>query len=168
MVEKSTLYPQHLVRLINIRKKIYKKVAELSCEAALSKEPIKKARLDEAEFVPFQIGNVWGSDFDCAWFKFKGTVPESAKGKHIVALIDIQGEGIVYRDGVAQQGITQVLSGIDIAQSRKGKQVVDLFESAEGGEGIAPSDGPAAYRRNRHACRFGLRHGFRFFPLKAV
>ena len=136
MVEKSILYPQHLVRLINIRKDIYKKIAELSCEAALSKEPINKARLDEAEFVPFQIGNVWGSDFDCAWFKFKGTIPDSAKGKHIVALIDIQGEGVVYRNGVAQQGITQVLTGIDIVQSRKGKQVVDLFDCAEGGENV--------------------------------
>ena len=136
MVERCALYPQHVARLIRIRKNIYKKVGELSCQAALSKEPIKKERLNEAEFAPFQVGNVWGSDFDCAWFKFNGEVPASAKGKHVVALIDIQGEGVVYRDGIAQQGITQVLTGIDLVQSRKGKQVVELFANAEGGEKV--------------------------------
>ena len=136
MVERSALYPQHVARLLKIRSDIYQKVAELECEAALSKEPIKKCRLNEAEFAKFQTGMVWGSDFDCAWFKFKGQVPQSAKGKHVVALINIEGEGVVYNDGKAQQGITQVLSGIDLVQSRKGKQVVDLFEVAEGGENV--------------------------------
>lgn len=136
MVERSALYPQHVARLIGIRKNIYKKVSDLSCEAALSKEPIKKDRLNEAEFYPLQTGEIWGSDFDCAWFKFKGDVPLSAKGKHVVALLNIEGEGVVYVDGKAQQGITQVLSGIDIVQSRKGKQVVDLFECAQGGEKV--------------------------------
>ena len=136
MVERTALYPQHAARLIGIRKNIYTKIAELNCEAALSKEPIKKDKLNEAEFAPYQAGMVWGSDFDCAWFKFKGQVPQKAKGKHVVALINIEGEGVVYIDGKAQQGITQVLTGIDIVQSRKGKQVVELFNPAEGGENV--------------------------------
>ncbi len=136
MVERTALYPQHVARLLGIRKNIYKKVAELDCEAALSKEPIKKERLNEAEFFKFKKGMVWGSDFDCAWFKFRGTVPKSAQGKHVVALINIEGEGVVYIDGKATQGITQVLTGIDLVQSRKGKQVVDLFKCAQGGENV--------------------------------
>ncbi len=136
MVERTALYPQHVFRLLGIRKNIYKKIAELDCEAALSKEPIKKERLDEAEFYKFQNGMVWGSDFDCAWFKFKGKVPDSVKGKHVVALINIEGEGVVYIDGKANQGITQVLTGIDLVQSRKGKQVVELFQNAQGGENV--------------------------------
>ena len=136
MVENIVLYPQHVARLLKIRDKIYTKVATLSCKAALSKEPIKKDMLDKAEFVDYETGMVWGSKFDCAWFKFEGDVPESCKGKHIVALIDIQGEGVVYQDKEVKQGITQVLTGIDILQSRKGKQVVDLFKLAEGGEHV--------------------------------
>lgn len=136
MVENIVLYPQHVARLIKIRDKIYEKVDSMTCEAALSKEPIKKAQLKEAEFTTFQEGMVWGSDFDCAWFKFKGEVPQNCKDKHVVALIDIQGEGVVYRDGEVQQGITQVLTGIDLIQSRKGKQVVELFKLAQGGEKI--------------------------------
>ena len=46
MVERTALYPQHVFRLLGIRKNIYKKIAELDCEAALSKEPIKKERLN--------------------------------------------------------------------------------------------------------------------------
>ncbi len=134
MIEKAAHYPQHVAHLISIRNKIYTKVASLSCEAALSKEPIKKKDLDKAEFVKIETGTIWATDFDCAWFKFKGAVPESCKGKHVVALLNIEGEGVVYIDGEAKQGITQVLSGIDLVQSRKGKQVVDLFKSAEGGE----------------------------------
>ena len=101
MVERTALYPQHVARLLGIRKNIYKKIAELDCEAALSKEPIKKERLNEAEFFKFKKGMVWGSDFDCAWFKFNGTVPKCAQGKHVVALINIEGEGVVYIDGKA-------------------------------------------------------------------
>lgn len=136
MVEKIALYPAHVARLISIRKKIYKVVGHLSCEAALSKEPIPKALLDKASFSPFKNGMVWGSDFDCAWFRFKGQVPEECKGKKVVALINVQGEGLVYIDGQPRQGITQVLDGIDIVQSVKGKQSVDLFNPAEGGEQV--------------------------------
>ena len=136
MVERIALYPQHVTRLLAIRKKIYTVVGQMSCEAALSKEPIPKDMVDNANFLPFRTGTVWGSDFDCAWFRFKGQVPESCKGKKVVALINVQGEGLVYIDGVPKQGITQVLDGIDLVQSAKGKQVVDLFNPAEGGENV--------------------------------
>ncbi|MDE5756810.1 MAG: alpha-mannosidase [Clostridia bacterium] len=136
MVERIALYPNHVARLLAIRKKIYNIVGQLSCEAALSKEPIPKTLLDKANFSPFKNGMVWGSDFDCAWFRFKGQVPEECKGKKVVALINIQGEGLVYIDGQPRQGITQVLDGIDLVQSVKGKQAVDLFNPAEGGEQV--------------------------------
>lgn len=137
MIERVALYPTHVRRLISLRSKIYKTVGDMSCEAALSKEPIPKNMLDKAKFAPIFTGDVWGSDFDCGWFRFKGYVPESCKGKHVVALINIQGEGVVYgADGKIKQGITQVLDGIDLVQSAKGKQVVDLFQCAEGGEKV--------------------------------
>ena len=136
MLERTALYPIHLTRLISVRKKIYKVVAQMSCEVALSKEPIPKSQIDKAKFSPFKTGSVWGSDFDCGWFRFRGEVPEDCAGKHIVAMINIQGEGVVYVDDEIKQGITQVLDGIDLVQSAKGKQVVDLFASAQGGEKI--------------------------------
>ncbi|MDE6757643.1 MAG: alpha-mannosidase [Clostridia bacterium] len=136
MLERIVLYPTHFSRLISVRKKIYDVVAQMSCEAALSKEPIPVSQLENAKFSPFKTGTVWGSDFDCGWFRFKGEIPKECKGKHVVAMINIQGEGVVYIDGKIKQGITQVLDGIDLVQSAKGKQVVDLFDPAEGGEKV--------------------------------
>jgi len=157
MIEKIALYPRHTSRLIRIRSKIYDTVAAMSCEAALSKEPIPKSRIETATFAQLRTGSVWGSDFDCGWFRFKGTVPDSCKGKHVVALINIQGEGVVYIDGKIKQGITQVLDGIDIVQSAKGKQVVDLFESAHGGESVELLvDGGFNGKRNKSGVKVKL------------
>ncbi|MDE6866299.1 MAG: hypothetical protein K2J23_02780, partial [Muribaculaceae bacterium] len=60
MVERIALYPQHVTRLLAIRKKIYTVVGQMSCEAALSKEPIPKDMVDKANFLPFRTGTVWG------------------------------------------------------------------------------------------------------------
>lgn len=136
MIEKIALYPHHLSRLMEISNRIYKVVGKLSCEGALSKEPIRKEDLDKATFVPVRKGAVWGEKFDCAWFKFNGKVPENCAGKHVVALINISGEGAVYIDDKITQGITRVLDTVDIVQALKGKQVVELFAKAEGGEEV--------------------------------
>ena len=48
MIEKIALYPHHLSRLLEISNRIYKVVGKLSCEGALSKEPIRKEDLDKA------------------------------------------------------------------------------------------------------------------------
>lgn len=136
MIEKLALYPQHVSRLLAISDKIYKVVGKMSCEAALSKEPIAKDDLSKAYFAPLSKGEIWGEKFDCGWFRFKGQIPENCKGKHVVALINITGEGVVYRDGKITQGITRVIDTVDFVQAIKGKQVVELFASAEGGENI--------------------------------
>ncbi len=121
---------------MEISNRIYKVVGKMTCEAALSKEPIRKEDLDKASFTPMRKGSVWGEKFDCAWFKFKGKVPESCAGKHVVALINVSGEGAVYIDDKITQGITRVLDTVDIVQALKGKQVVELFSKAEGGEEV--------------------------------
>lgn len=136
MIEKIALYPHHLARLLEISNRIYKVVGKLSCEGALSKEPIAKEDLDKAAFVPMRKGAVWGEKFDCAWFKFSGKVPENCSGKHVVALINVSGEGAVYIDDKITQGITRVLDTVDIVQALKGKQVVELFAKADGGEEV--------------------------------
>ena len=136
MIERLALYPQHLARLMEISNRIYKVVGKMTCEAALSKEPIKESDLSKATFTTMNKGAVWGEKFDCAWFRFKGKVPEKCAGKHVVALINITGEGAVYIDGKITQGITRVLDTVDIVQALKGKQVVELFQKAEGGEEV--------------------------------
>lgn len=137
MLEKAAFCPGHLSRLLRLRNKIYTKVADLAASALLSSEPIAFDALEGKKFAPIARGDVWGSDFDCAWFALEGVVPQQAKGKKVVALIDIQGEGLVYRDGVPVVGITQVKDAIDMAPPAPGKQEVDLFDCADGGEKVS-------------------------------
>lgn len=136
MIERAALYPKYLHFLLKLRSKVYTVVAPLSAKAALSREPVPFSQIGEKQFDPIEPGTAWGSDFDCAWFDFEGEVPAAAKGKKVVALIDVQGEGLVYIDGKPVVGITQKKDAIDWVTPAPGKQQVDLFDCAEGGEKV--------------------------------
>ena len=136
MIERAALYPKYVHFLLKLRSKVFTTVATLSAKAALSREPIPYARLEDKKFEPISPGTVWGSGFDCAWFEFEGEVPESAKGKKVVALIDGDGEGLVYIDGAPVVGITHKQDSLDWIAPAPGKQQVDLFDCAAGGEKV--------------------------------
>lgn len=136
MVEKILLYPSHTLNLIKIKNSIYKKVAELKAEVSESDEPVTYSDVKGLSFHGIKKGQIWATDFGCAWFRFTGEVPLNVKGRKAVALVNIGGEGLVYKDGVPVVGITQVTDGIDLVQSAKGKQEVLLSECAEGGEKV--------------------------------
>lgn len=135
MVERFLLYPAHVFSLMRVRKDIFKKVSQLKARVFKSDEPVS---IDDAKksFESIKKGDVWATDFGCAVFEFSGKIPSAAKGRKTVALVDIQGEGLVIKDGVPVIGITQVTDGIDIVQSAKGKQEILLSECANGGEDV--------------------------------
>lgn len=137
MIEKIISHPIHLRRLINIRGKIYSTVGRLDVEYLPSKEPIEYAEAVKKEFKPFKTGKVWTKDeFGCCWFRFKGVIPEKAKGEKTVAIVKLAAEGEVYVGGEAKQGLTQILATMDAGSSLMGKQVYPLAEVAEGGEAV--------------------------------
>lgn len=135
MIERFLLYPAHVFSLMRVRKDIFKKVSQLKAWVFKSDEPVS---IDDAKksFESIKKGDVWATDFGCAIFEFSGKIPSAAKGRKTVALVDIQGEGLVIKDGVPVIGITQVTDGIDIVQSAKGKQEILLSECANGGEDV--------------------------------
>ena len=135
MVERFLLYPAHVFSLMRVRKDIFKKVSQLKARVFKSDEPVG---MDDAKkaFENINRGEVWATDFGCAVFEFSGRIPSAAKGRKTVALVDIQGEGLVVKDGIPVIGITQVTDGIDIVQSAKGKQEILLSECANGGEDV--------------------------------
>jgi len=54
-----------------------------------------------------QIGDIWGKNWERAWFKLQCEVPEDFKRIKYAAHIDIGGEGLVFNEsGIALQGIT--------------------------------------------------------------
>ena len=45
----------------------------------------------KAKYVPFSVGEMWGSLWDTSWFRFRGQVPKSWKGREVVALVRLTG-----------------------------------------------------------------------------
>ncbi|MCK5347271.1 MAG: alpha-mannosidase, partial [Candidatus Heimdallarchaeota archaeon] len=78
-----------------IKSKIYTKVATLKVEAYCTPEPVNYANRKEGNKLSLKSGDSWGNLFDCAWFNFMGTVPDSAEGKCVVLEIDINGEAYI-------------------------------------------------------------------------
>ncbi|MBJ6362459.1 alpha-mannosidase [Paenibacillus sp. GCM10012307] len=125
------------VTLERLREAIYRPVASLGVEAWVTEEPVSYEERTKGEQLRLVPGDRWGKLWDCAWFHFWGTVPESAFGQKIVLLIDVNGElCLVDEEGSPIQGLTNINSEFDFELGLPGKRVVDVTSSAQGGEVI--------------------------------
>ena len=123
--------------MMSVKDRVYSKVCDLTLEAYRTKEPIPFENRKQGEYLKLIPGDKWGELFDCAWFHCTAKVPESAKGKKLVYVIDINGEGLIYDDGgCPMRGITNVNSTFDRAMGNPGKRIVQYKESADGGETV--------------------------------
>lgn len=116
---KYTLFLQRL------RKKIYEPLISLQASVYKSHEPVPFSVIRTLDFAEIKRGDSWGGFFDCAWFRFSGVIDKNLVSNAVV-LIDVGGEGCVYGENGAVQGITNVLGMVDNFQTVKGKQMVPL------------------------------------------
>jgi len=120
-----------------IQKAMYKPVAELNTTAWITPEPLPFEKRFSGKKKSIGIGQKWGKLWDCAWFHFSGEVPQSAAGKKVVLLIDVNGEAcVVDEQGCPIRGLTNVSSTFDRSLGEPGKRVVQFVEKAKGGEKI--------------------------------
>lgn len=123
--------------LARIKGRVYHKLCDLDMTIYTSKEPITYENRFSGEEKKVSVGDKWGDLFDCAWFHFTGTIPESAKGKDLVYIIDINGEGlIVDKNGVPYRGITNVSSYFNPKHGLPTKRVVRLSDEICSGDEI--------------------------------
>src|SRR5262245_50760454 len=123
--------------LSTIEQAIYRVLAPLDIRAWWSREPISFPERRSGLERELRIGDRWGELFDCAWFHFTGRVPAAAAGKHIVLLLDVNGElCVVDANGVPLRGLTNGSSVFDMRLGRAGKRVVEVVSQALGGEPI--------------------------------
>ena len=122
----DTITLQRLARAIRdrIRPELAVPIAAVEVTAwPVDGEPVPAAAaipgLDQAvyraEYRPFAIGGRWGRAWDTTWFRIRGTVPESARGRRIELHVDFgwenalpgfQAEAMAYRaDGVVIKGV---------------------------------------------------------------
>src|SRR6266851_7935889 len=79
-----------------IKAAVYTPLAPLAATAWVTPEPVSYGSRRDGRELGLRPGDQWSKEvFDCAWFLFTGTVPESAAGQEVVLLIDINGEGCV-------------------------------------------------------------------------
>lgn len=125
--------------LSKIKDRIYTKIAELDVEYSISKEPVIFENRLDAPYKKISVGEKWGELWDCAWFHFTyhDVLPDSASGKKLVLLLDINGEGCLFdNNGVPIRGITTVNSQFDYSLGGPGKRVVPFVDKAKGNEQV--------------------------------
>ena len=115
----------------------FRELAPLAIEAWTSAEPLTFARRKEGAQRDLSVGASWGLLFDCAWFRFTGTVPAAAAGRTVVLLLDVNGELLVV-DGVGNpvRGLTNQTSTYDYSLGKPGKRVLPFTDRAVGGEAV--------------------------------
>ncbi len=123
--------------LKRIQAAVHETVAELSVTLYRTAEPVAFAERLSGEKHEIGVGTSWGSLWDCAWFLFTGTVPESARGRTVDLLIDVSGEAcVVGPAGEPLRGLTTFASEYDSTLGRPGKTVFPFVDPARGGERI--------------------------------
>lgn len=129
-----------LARLDELRRNIYTPLASLEVTFAPSDEPVPWEDHDGLSYRPLPKNGRWAEVFGCAWFRIRGRVPREAAGRHVIAHIDIGGEGLVYQSGGTKLpvgAVTMDASFIDRLQSVVAKTVVEIGDPVRGGESVA-------------------------------
>ncbi len=120
-----------------LKSKIYKTIGSLDVTFIKSDEPIPFAERLNYEYSPITSGELWGKNFDCAWFNMKGNIPESAKGEEVCVIIDIKAEGAIVDDtGSPLKGLARIMGIGEAFNPISGKKTYPITESAKGGEPI--------------------------------
>ena len=120
-----------------IGKMIYSVVGELEITAWKTTEPVPYPQRESGIQIHPKAGEKWGDLFDCAWFHFTGTIPQSAAGMPVVLILDVNGEMLVVNSqGAPLRGLTNGSSVFDFSLGKPGKRILPVAESASGGEGI--------------------------------
>lgn len=121
----------------NLGAATYPMIGRLEITAWRTREPVPFEQRFTGQELHLQVGDPWGELFDCAWFRFRGCVPEAAAGQEIALLLDVNGEMcVVDTAGVPQRGLTNVASTYDYSLGLPGKRVLPLLAQARGGENI--------------------------------
>ena len=96
---------------------IYREIAPLSAEYALTKEPVPFFERNTLTYKKIRKGEVWSERlWDCAWFHITGEVPEGYREEELFLGLDIDGEGCLFDgSGTPLRGITNVSSEFDPA-----------------------------------------------------
>jgi alpha-mannosidase len=112
-------------------------------------EPIPSQQALGANYRPFQAGEAWGRAWDTVWFRVSGKIPESWKGREVVALLNLGGgepegftcEGQVWQNGVPTRGLNVNRADVPIVSKARGGEAIQFHVEAGAKPGPATGRG---------------------------
>lgn len=139
------LYEQRLeIFLKRLRESFYED--EIAFQIEFSKDdplpPFEKRT--SGKYRSIQTGEIWGQNWERAWFHLQQTIPAAWKGKNVVAHLNLGGESLVFSpEGIPLQGLSVHTLWLnydfkrdrfDISRSAQGGELVDLWIEASAGQ----------------------------------
>ena len=95
--------------------------------------PFNERLADRDAYDPIGKGDIWGREWQSAWFHISGTVPLEWRGQHVAARLNMNSEACLFDDeGCPLYGLTSQ----SVFAAHYGKDLVRLFEPCEGGEPV--------------------------------
>ena len=80
----------------HVKQAMYGESVDVSCEYAVTREPVAfKDRLS-LNYKPIHEGEKWGESWESAWFRLSVTVPEAFAGRELVLLYNASGESLIF------------------------------------------------------------------------
>lgn len=104
-------------------------ISPLQVEVWTSSEPLPFERRFEGKYRKLEVGQSWGTLFDCGWFRFSGVVPPGEKSDDLALRLDVNGELLlVDESGLPVRGLTNLSSIFDRALGTPEKLFAPLNE----------------------------------------
>ncbi len=149
-------WPLHRTRIRQFRERVEARIladwVPLQARFARTVDPVPFAERQALAYQPIEEGAVWGTTWDSAWFHLTGTIPEAWRHERVVAVLDFNGEGLVFSEtGDPLQGLTNgsvfgdlTRNTFRIPSSNGARPSVDLWveAAANGLSGVAQQRNP--------------------------
>lgn len=108
-------------------------------------EAIEAQTAFSANYQPIHPGGAWGRAWDTVWFRASGKVPEDWRGREVVALVNLGGdgpegftcEGLVWQNGAATRAINVNRSEVPVVDRARGGESVQFYVEASAKPGAA-------------------------------
>ncbi|GAG59550.1 unnamed protein product, partial [marine sediment metagenome] len=112
----------------------YSERIPLKVRYIVDEDPIPFQSLQKREWREIMIGEVWGSLWQSAWFRFSASIPGQWKNKEVVAVIDTGSEACLFDPkGSPICGLT---SKAGVKDPLYRKAIIPVSSQAEGGETV--------------------------------
>ncbi len=121
----------------------YRPLGTIALSGFMTREQLIAAQALQHKFTPMPPGTRWGAKWEYGWFKGQVTLPPEARGKRIVARIDVGAESAVHVNGKAAGAIDKQHREITLARKGMPGRVYDVLIEGYAGHGpMVESPGP--------------------------